>query len=95
MAVFQVDSDAVLASTAAIRGTIERVQAESAAMLAQLTQLQSSWSRGAATAFQGVIEQWRGTQRAVEESLGGINQALTAAGRQYADTEQYTASLFR
>ena len=44
MAVFQVDSDAVLASTAAIRGTIERVQAESAAMLAQLTQLQSSWS---------------------------------------------------
>ena len=93
MAVFQVDSDAVLASTAAIRGTIERVQAESAAMLAQLTQLQSSG--GAATAFQGVIEQWRGTQRTVEETLNGINQALGAAGRQYAETEQFTAGLFR
>ena len=44
MAVFQVDSDAVLASTAAIRSTIDRLQSESAAMLAQLTQLQSSWS---------------------------------------------------
>ena len=95
MAVFQVDSDAVLASTAAIRGTIARLQSESAAMLAQLTQLQSSWTGSAATAFHGVIEQWRGTQRAVEESLGHINQSLAAAGRQYADTEQYTAGLFR
>jgi len=95
MAVFHVDSDAVLASTAAIRGTIERVQAESAAMLAQLTQLQSSWSGGAATAFQSVIEQWRGTQRTVEDTLSGINHALGAAGRQYAETEQFTAGLFR
>ncbi len=41
MAVFSVDSDAVLATTAAVRGTIDRLQAETQAMLVQLTQLQS------------------------------------------------------
>jgi len=95
MAVFSVDSDAVLASTAAVRGTIDRLQAESNAMLAQLTQLQGSWTGSAAVAFQGVIEQWRATQRQVEDSLTGISAALAAAGRQYADTELAAASLFR
>ena len=37
----------------------------------------------------------RVTQRQVEDSLAGINTALAAAGRQYADTEQATMSLFR
>ena len=59
MAVFSVDSDAVLASTAAVRGTIERLQAESNAMLAQLTQLQGSWTGSASIAFHGVVDQWR------------------------------------
>ncbi|WP_194410953.1 WXG100 family type VII secretion target [Microbacterium cremeum] len=95
MAVFSVDSDAVLASTAAVRGTIDRLQAESNAMLAQLTQLQSSWTGSASIAFHGVVDQWRATQRQVEESLTGINAALSAAGRQYADTELATTSLFR
>ena len=95
MAVFSVDSDAVLASTAAVRGTIDRLQAESNAMLAQLTQLQGSWTGSAAIAFQGVVEQWRATQRQVEDSLTGISAALAAAGRQYADTEIAAASLFR
>ena len=94
-AVFSVDSDAVLASTAAVRGTIDRLQAESNAMLAQLTQLQSSWTGSASSAFHGVVDQWRATQRQVEESLAGINAALSAAGRQYADTELATTSLFR
>jgi len=41
------------------------------------------------------VEQWRGTQRQVEESLANINASLAAAGRQYADTELATTSLFR
>ena len=95
MAVFSVDSDAVLAGTATVRGTIERLQAESQSMLAQLTQLQSSWTGSASIAFHGVVDQWRATQRQVEESLTGISAALAAAGRQYADTELSTTSLFR
>lgn len=95
MAVFSVDSDAVLTTTGAVRGTIDRLEAESAAMLAQLTQLQGSWTGSAAVAFQSVIDQWRLTQRQVEESLAAINTALATAGRQYAEAEQVNVSLFR
>jgi WXG100 family type VII secretion target len=95
MAVFSVDSDAVLSSTAVVRGTIDRLQGEVSALLSQLTGLQSSWTGAASTAFQSSVEQWRSTQRTVEESLAGINAALSLAGRQYADAEQATMGLFR
>ncbi|MDY0910845.1 WXG100 family type VII secretion target [Microbacterium sp. CFBP9034] len=95
MAVFSVDSDAVLATTASVRGTIERLQAESNAMMGQLTQLQATWTGSASIAFHTVTDQWRATQRQVEESLAGISVALAAAGRQYADAELATTSLFR
>jgi len=95
MAIFSVDSDAVLSSTTVVRGTIDRLQGEVNALLAQLTGLQSSWTGAAAAAFQSSVEQWRATQRTVEESLGGINAALTLAGRQYAEAEQSSMSLFR
>ncbi len=95
MAVYSVDSDAVLATTAAVRGTIDRLQGETNAMMSQLTQLQASWTGSASVAFQTVVDQWRATQRQVEDALTGINAALAAAGRQYADAELATASLFR
>ena len=95
MAVFSVDSDAVLSTTAAVRGTIDRLQGETQAMLTQLTQLQSSWTGSASVAFSTVVDQWRATQRQVEDSLAAINTALTAAGHQYAEAEQATMSLFR
>ncbi len=95
MAVFSVDSDAVLAATAGLRGTIDRLQAESNAMMTQLTQLQSSWTGSAAIAFHTVTDQWRVTQRQVEDALAGISVALAAAGRQYAEAELATTSLFR
>lgn len=91
---YQVDSEAVLSATGAVRGSIGRIQAEVAGLLTQLTNLESSWSGQAATAFQGVIADWRATQQRVEESLEGINQALTQAGQQYADIEQANARLF-
>ncbi len=95
MAVYSVDSDAVVATTAAVRGTIDRLQGETNAMMSQLTQLQASWTGSASVAFQTVVDQWRATQRQVEDALTGINAALAAAGRQYADAELATASLFR
>lgn len=95
MAVFSIDTDAVLTATATVRGTIERLEAESAALMSQLTQLQSSWTGSAAAAFQGTIEQWRGTQRHVEQTLADINAALSVAGQQYADAEHASTSLFR
>jgi early secretory antigenic target protein ESAT-6 len=95
MAVFSVDSDAVLSATATIRGTVDRLQSESTALMAQLHALQTSWTGGASGMFQGTVEQWRGAQRTVEDALASINLALTAAGQQYAEAEQANMSLFR
>ena len=95
MAIFSVDSDAVLAATATVRATIDRLEAEVAALVGQLAQLQSSWTGAAAGGFASAVDQWRSTQRQVEDSLGALNAALAAAGRQYADAEEMNASMFR
>jgi early secretory antigenic target protein ESAT-6 len=95
MSVFSVDTDAVHAATAATRGTVERLQAESTALAAQLTQLQSSWTGSASVAFQACGDQWRAAQVHVEQVLASISTALGSAATQYADADQYSASLFR
>lgn len=94
MTSYHVDSEAVLGATGAVRASIGRIQAEVGGLHGQLTSLQSSWGGQAATAFQGVIAEWRATQQRVEESLAGINQALTYAGQQYAEIEQANTRLF-
>lgn len=94
MTSYQVDSDAVLTATGTVRASGDRIQSEVAGMMGQLMNLQGSWSGQAATAFQGVIEQWRATQARVDDALASINQALTAAGQQYADTELANLRLF-
>ena len=91
---YQVDSEAVLGATAAIRASASRLQGEVAGLHGQLTSLQSSWSGQAADAFQAVVNDWKATQQRVEESLAAINQALTRAGEQYAEIEAANARLF-
>ncbi|MBU4465417.1 MAG: WXG100 family type VII secretion target [Actinobacteria bacterium] len=95
MAVFSVDSDAVLSATTVVRGTVDRLEAEASALLGQLTQLQASWTGTASLTFQSVVDDWRATQRQVEATLSAIHVALGAAGRQYADVEQTAIGMFR
>lgn len=95
MAIFSVDSDAVLTATAAVRATGDRIQSDTASMLGQLTQLQGSWTGTASVAFQSVIERWRAAQREVETALADISGALAHAGQQYAQAESTAAGLFR
>ncbi|SJN15303.1 Uncharacterized protein conserved in bacteria [Microbacterium esteraromaticum] len=95
MSVFTVDTDAVHAANASTHATIERLQGESTALMAQLTQLQSSWTGSASIAFQQCSEQWRGAQMHVEQVLASIGVALGSAAKQYADADLYSASLFR
>lgn len=95
MAVFSVDSDAVLSATSSVRATADRLQAETQTMLGQLTHLQSVWTGSASVAFQNSMERWRLTQQQVEQTLAEISAALGSAGRQYADAELATAGLFR
>ena len=61
MSTFQVDSEAVLAHAAAARQTVGRIQGEVSALHAQLEQLQSSGTGGAASAFRGLVAEWRAT----------------------------------
>lgn len=91
---FVVDSDAIGGAQAMVHGTIARLQADVQAMHSQLQALQDSWQGGASSAFQSVVQDWRGTQARVEESLASINVALQSAGRQYADVEAANMRMF-
>lgn len=91
---YQVDSEAVISATGAVRSSISRIQSEVAGLHSQLTNLQSSWTGQAASAFTGVVSEWKVTQQRVEENLAAINQALTQAGQQYAEIEAANARLF-
>lgn len=95
MAVFTVDTDAVITNAGTTQLTADRIQAESHTLLAQLTGLQSLWTGQAATAFHAVVEEWRVTQTMVEQSLASISRALAAAGSHYADAELANTSMFR
>jgi 6 kDa early secretory antigenic target len=94
MAIFQVDSDAVLQTTAATQTTVGRIQNEVQTLMSQLTGLESTWRGTASTAFQGLVSEWRATQHRVEENLETIRQALGVAGQQYSETEQANIRLF-
>jgi WXG100 family type VII secretion target len=91
---YQVDSEAVLSATGAVRSSMSRIQAETTSLTGQLTNLQSSWTGQAATAFQSVAAEWKATQLRVEENLAALNVALSQAGQQYADIEAANARLF-
>lgn len=91
---YQVDSDAVAATTAAVRASIARIQGEVGALHGQLVNLQSSWTGQASLAFQGIVTDWKATQVRVEENLNAIGVALAQAGRHYEEIEQQNARLF-
>ena len=91
---YQVDSEAVLSATGAVRASMGRIQSEVAGLHSQLTNLQSSWTGQASSAFTGVVADWKVTQQRVEENLAAINTALGQAGQQYAEIETANARLF-
>lgn len=94
MTMFQVDSEHVAQTAESARATADRLSADTVALTTLLTGLQSSWTGTASSAFQTALADWRSTQQVVEQSLAGIQQALVAAGVQYADVEQANARLF-
>ncbi len=94
MVMYSVDSDAVLAATSAIRATGDRLQGETASMLAQLTHLPGQLDRRRRR-VPVRHHRWRTAQHEVEAALAEISGALGAAGQHYAETELAAASLFR
>ncbi|MFP7835219.1 WXG100 family type VII secretion target [Marisediminicola sp. LYQ134] len=91
---YQVDSDAVMTTTTAVRASIATISSEVGALNARLIELQSSWTGSASTAFQSVVIDWKATQQQVEASLESITEALALAGQHYADAEATNARLF-
>ena len=94
MSRYEVDSAQVAHASGAVRASTDAIRAEVGAMMRHLTDLQSGWRGGAATAFGAVMADWAVTQARVEESLDGITVALAAAAESYADAEQHVHRLF-
>lgn len=92
---YQVDSEAVIAATAATRGSIGRFQSEAAGLHANLSSLQGSWNGAAATAFHSLLGEWTGAYQRVEQALSAITEALGHAGHGYADVELQAARMFQ
>ncbi|MBC7290415.1 MAG: WXG100 family type VII secretion target [Actinotalea sp.] len=91
---YEVDSDQVAQASAAAARSVAAVRTEVAGLLRHLTDLQSGWRGGAATAFGGVLAEWSTTQQRVEASLDQITAALGAAASTYAEAEQHASRLF-
>lgn len=91
---FEVDSAQVSQAGAAVRASAQQIGAEVDAMMRHLLELQASWHGQAATSFQHVVGEWRGTQERVRMALEEIQAALAAAGRQYEEVEASAVRMF-
>ena len=94
MAQFVVDSETIAAKAAQAKTQVANISAEVTGMTASLQDLQGSWTGSASTNFQAVLDNWRGTQKRVEESITQINEALYRAGVNYSETENANAAMF-
>lgn len=91
---YTVDSEAVQAASASIRGITEQLRADVANLMGQIQNLQSQWTGQAASAFTAAAQDWRTTQARVEESITELNLALSQAGSQYAEVEIQNTGMF-
>ena len=91
---YQVDSDQIQSSGAAVSASVAQIRQAVNGMYANLTALQSAWRGTAATQFASVAAQWRTAQQQMEASLESIQQALSHASAVYADAESAASRLF-
>ena len=94
MSRFEVDSARVQQASSAVSVSAANLAAEVDGMMRHLLDLESCWKGEAASGFQALSAQWRGTQDRVRASLEEIQRALAQAGRQYADVETANARMF-
>ncbi|MFV0633735.1 WXG100 family type VII secretion target [Demequina sp.] len=91
---YHVDAAEVASASGLAARSSDTIRAEVAAMLGHLTALQGTWQGGAATAFAGVLEQWRAAQAQVETALDSITVALGQAATEYQNAEDSASRLF-
>ena len=91
---YQVDSERIQASSAAVCTSITAIRQSVDQMYGNLNALQDAWRGGAATQFNALPAQWRAAPQQMEQSHESIQQALTQASSVYADAESQAARLF-
>ncbi|WP_088289524.1 MULTISPECIES: WXG100 family type VII secretion target [unclassified Kineosporia] len=94
MTQFQVDSAQVAQASAAVHASAAQIGTEVDRMMRNLLDLQGSWRGQASSSFQHVVSDWRATQERVRAVLEEIQQALSTAGRQYAEAEESAVRMF-
>ena len=85
---YQVDSEQIQSSSAAVNASIQSIRQAVQGMYGNLNNLQSVWRGGA------VAEQWRAAQQQMEQSLESIQRALMQASTLYSETEMQASRLF-
>lgn len=73
---YQVDSEQIQASSAAVNSSIAQIRQAVVGMYTNLNALQNVWRGSAATQFTTVAAQWRAAQQQMEASLESIQRAL-------------------
>ena len=91
---FQVDSEQMHSSSAAVSSSISSIRDAVGGMYTNLNGLQQHWTGSAATQFNVVAEQWCAAQIQREQSLEAIQMALAQASSVYADAETQASRLF-
>ncbi|WP_084039268.1 WXG100 family type VII secretion target [Demequina sp. NBRC 110053] len=91
---YHVDAAEVASASALAARSSDTIRSEVGAMLGHLTALESTWQGSAATAFAGVLDQWRGAQAQVESALDSITVALSQAASEYQTAEDTASRLF-
>lgn len=91
---YQVDSEQIQASSAAVNSSIAQIRQAVGGMYTNLNALQNVWRGSAATQFTTVAAQWRAAQQQMEASLESTQRALAQASNVYADAETQASRLF-
>ncbi|NEG54326.1 WXG100 family type VII secretion target [Bifidobacterium platyrrhinorum] len=94
MAQYQVDSEQIRSSSAAVQASVGQIRQAVAGMYANLDALQGVWRGAAASRFASLATQWRASQQQMETALEAMQQALTQASTLYSDAESSAARLF-
>lgn len=94
MAMYTVDSEALAASAGHVAATVERVRAEVATMMSELSALEGMWTGSAQQSFSACVTQWQGAQMHVETALDAISTQLVTASQVYTDAENVSTGLF-
>ena len=76
---YQVDSERIQSSSAAVATSISQIRQAVGGMYTNLNALQDAWRGSAATQFTAVAEQWRAAQQQMEPHSSPSNARLTQA----------------